>query len=114
MHAKAKTNGFTSIEFFLSMVALFLLAIITFPILQEYSERRQKNEISGNLNQILYYSSQYFDKHDVNSVSLYQFIGPRKVIPELTIIADEVYPETIYRGEIISAYSEKYGQINVQ
>jgi competence protein ComGC len=111
MQTQAKTYGFTLIEFFLSIFALFLLLIITFPILQEYNERSQKKRIVANLNQILSSANQYFEEYDVYSVSLYEFIGPRKVISELEIIEDEVYPEIIYRDEGISAHSEKYGSI---
>ena len=114
MQIKAKKYGFTLIEFFLSIVALFLLLIITYPILQELSERSQTSQIKENLNQIRNYSDQYFEEHLVNSVSLYEFIGPRKVIPVLEIIADEEYPETIFRDKEISAYSKKYGTITVQ
>ena len=76
---------------------MFLLLIITYPILQELTERTQTSEIKENLTQIRYYSDQYFEENATNSVSLYEFIGPRKEIPELEIIADEVYPETIFR-----------------
>ena len=114
MQSQAKKYGFTLIEFFLLGFALFLLLIITFPLLQEFSDRSQKKRIVRNLDQILYYSDQYFIEHDVNSVSLYEFIGPRKVISELKIIEDEVYPEIIYRNEGISAHSEKHGTISVR
>ena len=114
MKTKLNKLGFTLIEFFLSIVGLFLLLIITYPILQELTERNQRIQIKKNLNQIRYYSDQYFEEHSINSVSLYEFIGPRKVIPELEIIADEEYPETIFRNKEISVYSKKYGTITVQ
>ena len=114
MQIKLDKHGFTLIEFFLSIVALFLLLIITYPILQELTERTQTSQIKENLTQIRNYSDQYFEEHATNSVSLYEFIGPRKVIPELQIIADEEYPETIFRDEEISVYSKKYGTISVQ
>ena len=82
--------------------------------MQELIERTQTSQIKENLNQIRDYSDQYFEEHATNSVSLYEFIGPRKVIPELVIIADEEYPETIFRDEEISAHSKKYGTISVQ
>ena len=82
--------------------------------MQDLTERSQTSQIKDNLNQIRNYSDQYFEKHDINSVSLYEFIGPRKVIPKLEIIADEEYPETIFRKKEISAYSKKYGTIKVQ
>ena len=113
MASKGQKLGFTLIEFFLSIVALFLLLIISYPILQEYSERSQRSKIIDNLNQIRYYSNQYFNENEANSASLYQFIGPRKKISELKIIADEVYQEQIYRDKEISAYSEKFGYITV-
>ena len=114
MQIKLDKHGFTLIEFFLSIVALFLLLIITYPILQELTKRTQISHIKENLSQIRNYSDQYFEEHATNSVSLYEFIGPRKVIAELEIIADEEYPETIFRDEEISAYSKKYGTISVQ
>ena len=82
--------------------------------MQELTERDQTSQIKENLNQIRNYSDQYFEEQAINSVSLYEFIGPRKVIPELKIIADEEYPETIFRNKEISAYSKKYGTITVQ
>ena len=114
MQIKVDKHGFTLIEFFLSIVALFLLLIITYPILQELTERTQTSQIKENLTQIRNYSDQYFEEHSTNSVSLHEFIGPRKVIPELEIIADEEYPETIFRNKEISVYSKKYGTITVQ
>ena len=114
MQTKLDRQGFTIIEFFLSIVALFLLLIITFPILQELTKRTCIIQIKENLNQIRNYSDQYFEEHATNYVSLYEFIGPRKVIPELEIIADEEYPETIFRDKEISAYSKKFGTISVQ
>ena len=114
MKIKLDKFGFTLIEFFLSIVTLFLLLIITYPILLELSERSETSQIKENLTQIRNYSEQYFEGHATNSVSLYEFIGPRKVIPELEIIADEKYPETIFRDEEISAVSKKYGTISVQ
>lgn len=114
MQIKAKKHGFTLIEFFLSIVALFLLLIISYPILQEYSERSQRNRIKENLIQLRYYSDRYFENNKAQSVSLYEFIGPRKQLPEFEIIADEEYPEIIFRDTEISAYSEKYGFIKVQ
>ena len=113
MQIKLDKNGFTLIEFLLSIIAFFLLLITTYPILQELTERTKKIQIKDNLNQIQDYSNQYFEEHFTNSVSLYELIGPRKVIPELGIIADEEYPETIFRDEEISAYSKKYGKITV-
>ena len=82
--------------------------------MQELTERSQTGQIKENLNEIRNYSDQYFEEHTTNSVSLYEFIGPRKVIPELEIIVDEEYPETIFRNKEISAYSKKYGTITVQ
>ena len=114
MQVKLDKRGFTLIEFFLSVFALFLLLIITYPILLELTERTQTRMIKENLSQIRNYSDQYFEDHAKNSVSLYEFIGPRKVIPELEIIADEEYPEIIFRDKKISAYSKKYGRISVQ
>ena len=113
MQTKAKQHGLTSIEFFLSIIALFLLLIITYPILLEYSEQSHRSKIKENLNQIRNYSDQYFKEHEANSVSLFEFIGPRKEISELEIIADEQYPEIIYRGKEIIAYSEKFGPVTV-
>ena len=113
MQTKAKQHGLTSIEFFLSIIALFLLLIITYPILLEYSEQSHRSKIKENLNQIRNYSDQYFKEHEANSVSLFEFIGTRKEISELEIIADEEYPEIIYRGKEIIAYSEKYGPVKV-
>ena len=106
--------GFTLIEFLLSIVTLFLLLIITYPILQEYNKRSQISSIKQNLNEIRQHSNRYFNEHTVNSVSLFQFVGPRKAIPELKIIADEVYPKTIYREEDITAYSEKFGFVTIR
>jgi Tfp pilus assembly protein PilE len=114
MQIMANKHGFTIIEFFLSVVALFLLLIITYPILQESSERSERSKIKENLNQIRDCSEQYFEEHTVNSVSLFNFVGPRKEISELKIIADEEYSETIYRGKEISAFSKKYGSISVE
>ena len=114
MKIKLDKQGFTLIEFFLSIVALFLLLIISYPILLELIGRTQTSQIKENLNQIRNYSDQYFEEHATNSVSLYEFIGPRKGIPKLEIIADEEYPETIYRHKEISAFSKKYGTISVQ
>ena len=114
MKTKLGELGFILIEFFLSIFVLCLLLMITYPILQELIERSQTGQIKENLNQIRNYSDQYFEEHTTNSVSLYEFIGPRKVIPELEIIADEEYPETIFRNKEISAYSKKYGTITVQ
>ena len=114
MQIKRDQHCFTLIEFFLSVVALFLLLIITYPIVQELTERTQTSQIKENLMQIRNYSNQYFEEHATNSVSLYEFIGPRKVIPELEIIADEEYPETIFRDQEISAYSKIYGTITAQ
>mgnify|MGYP000433112434 CR=1 FL=1 len=111
MQIKLNERGFTSIEFFLSIIALFLLLITTVPILQELIEQSHIIQIKDNLNLIRDHSDQYFEEHATNSVSLYEFIGPRKVIPELEIIADEQYTETIFRDEKISAYSKKYGKI---
>lgn len=114
MQIKLNKNGFTLIEFFLSIVALFLLSIITYPILLELTERTQIRQIKENLNKIRNYSDSHFKEHGTNSASLYEFIGPRKVIPELEIIVDEEYPETIFRDKEISAYSKIYGTISVQ
>ena len=114
MQTNLDKHGFTLIECFLSIVALFLLLIITYPILLELTERSQTSQIKENLYQIRNYSDQYFEGHATNSVSLYEFIGPRKVIPDLKIIADEEYPEIIFRDEEISAYSKKYGTITVR
>ena len=114
MQINLEKHGFTSIEFFLSIVAVFLLLITVYPILEEIIERSQISQIKDNLNQIRSYSDRYFKEHVVNSVSLYEFIGPRKVIPKLEMIADEKYPETIYREKEISAYSKKYGTISVK
>ena len=114
MQINLDRHGFTLIEFLLSMVAMFLLLIITYPILQELTNRTQISQIKENLNLIRNYSDQYFEKHTTNSVSLYKFIGPRKAIAALEIIADEEYPETIFRDEEISAVSKKYGTITVQ
>ena len=82
--------------------------------MQELTERTQISQIKENLTQIRDFSDQYFDERAANSVSLYEFVGPRKVIPELEIIADEKYPEIIFRDEEISAYSKKYGTLTVQ
>ena len=106
--------GFTLIEFCLSILALFLLLIITYPILLELTERTQISQIKENLSQIQDYADEYFEGHEVNSVSLYMFIGPRKVISDFQIIADEKYPETIFRDKKISAFSKKYGTISVR
>ena len=113
MGTKHDKYTFNLVELILSMVGLFLLLIITYPILQKLIKQTQKSQIEKNLNQIRYYSDQYFEEHGTNSVSIYEFIGPRKIISELKIIADEKYPEIILRGKEISAYSEKYGEIVV-
>lgn len=91
-----------------------MLLLITYPILQENSERIQRNQITENLNQILDCTDKYFENNPKNSVSLYALIGPQKEIRELKIIADEKYPETIFRGKDISAYSQKLGVITVK
>ena len=114
MKIKQRKYGFTAVEFFLSTIALFLLLIITFPILQELTERKQIGQIKENLNKIQDYAEQYFEEQNADSVSIYEFIGPRKVIPELEIIADEEYPETIFRDKQISVYSKRYGMLSVQ
>ena len=113
MNLKLDKHGFTLIEFFLSIVALFLLLIITYPILQELIERKQTKQIKENLKQIQKYADLYFEENTTNFVSLYEFVGPRKPILELEIIAEEEYPEKILRGEEISANSQKYGIITV-
>ena len=109
-----KKYGLTSIEFFLSLIALFLLLIITYPILHEISELRHTNRIKENLYLIRNYSNQYFEEYTADSVSLYQFVGPRKKISNLKVIADEEYPKIIFKNKEISAYSKKYGTISVQ
>ena len=114
MYFEIKRRGFVFIEFFLSILALFFLMIITYPIIQDLIERSQKIQIQENLYQILDYSEKYFQENVANSVSLYEFIGPRKAISDLEIIADEEYPKTIFRNKGISAYSEKYGIISVR
>ena len=113
MPKNSKQYGLTSIELFLSIIALFLLLITTYPILLEKSEQSQRNRIKENLNQIRNYSDQYFKEHQTNSVSLYQLIGPRKEISELEVITDEEYPKIIYRDKEIVANSEKYGVVTV-
>lgn len=82
--------------------------------MQALIERTQITQIEENLIQIRDYADQYFKEYTVNSVSLYEFIGPKKVILELKIIADEEYPKIIFRNQKISAHSEKYGTISVQ
>lgn len=109
-----KKSGFTLIEFFLSIVALFLLFLIAFPIFQELKGRSQISQIKKNLNQIRIYSDEYFEEHSSNSVSLYHFIGPRKMFPKFETIDDEEYPEKIFRNKEISAFSKKYGVITVE
>lgn len=106
--------GFTLIEFFLSIVALFLLLLISYPIVQELIEQKHTSQIKNNLIQIRNFADIYFEEHSTNSVSLYEFIGPRKVIPKFEAVADEVYPKIILRDNEISAYSKKYGTISVQ
>ena len=105
--------GFTSIEFFLSVVALFLLLIITYPILQNYIESSERNKIKENLTKIRDCADRYFKKHSADTVSLYKLIGPRREISELNVIADEEYPLAINRGKEISAFSKKYGILKV-
>ena len=114
MRIKLGKQGLNLIEFFLSIVALLLLFMITYPILQQLIERSETAQIKENLNQILSYSDQYFEEHATNSVSLFEFIGPRKVIPVLEIVADEEYPVKIFRNKEMSAQSKKYGVISVQ
>ena len=106
--------GFNLIEFFLSGLALFLLLIISYPIFQDLTKETQTNQIKENLHLIRNFAYQYFQENASDSVSLYELIGPRKMISELKIIADEEYPEIILRGEKISAFSKKYGTITVQ
>ena len=110
MQIKLDKHGFTLIEFFLSIVALFLLLIITYPILQELTERTQTSQIKENLTQIRNYSDQYFEEHATNSVSLYEFIGPRKVIPELEIIADEDTPKQFFAMKKFLSILKNMGQ----
>lgn len=114
MYFEIKSRGFAFIEFFLSILALFLLLITTYPIFQDLMERSQRIQIQENLYQIRNYSEKYFQDNVANSVSLYEFTGPRKAISELKIIADEDYPKIIFRNKGVSAYSEKYGIISVK
>ena len=107
-----KKSKLTFVEFLFSTIAIFLLVIITVPIFQEYSERRDVIKIRNNINQIKYHADRFFLESDEDKVNLYQLIGPRKGITEIKIIADEVYPQLIFRDRSIYAYSAKYGNIN--
>lgn len=111
MLIKIKNKGYTAIEFLLSAIALFLLILITVPIFAKYREWRCVDLIKQNLIEISYYADRYFEDNSSNLVSIYEFIGPRKSIPELEIIADEEYPEIIFRDKVIFAHSKKYGDI---
>ena len=107
-------RGLILIEFLLSIVVLILLFMVSYPILQKLIELKETSQIKENLTLIGNYADQYFESEDKNSVSIYEFVGPRKEISVLKYIADEKYPETIFRDEKISAYSKKYGTITVQ
>ena len=105
--------GFILIEFFLSIVVLFLFFIASYPILQKLIELNDVSQIKENLTLIGNCADQYFESEDTNSVSIYEFIGPRKEISVLEFIADEKYPETIFRNHKVSAQSKKYGTITL-
>lgn len=109
-----KSHGLTLIEFFLSIISLFLFLIISYPILVELKERNQKDRIKDNLILIRNHSKNYFNQHAVESVSIYSLVGPRKPIAELNIILDEEYPQSIIRSEEISAKSKKFGKISIK
>ena len=114
MRLKLNNKGFSVIELFLSLIALFLLFIVTYPILLQLIAQSEIIKIKDNLSQIRSCANQYFERNPTSSVSLYEFIGPRKAIGELKIVADEEYQEIILRNEEISAYSTKHGTITIQ
>ena len=113
MKVNCRENGIALLEFFLSTIAIFLLLIITYPILQDVIEQSHKAKIRENLGNITRCAEKYFLENTSNSVSLYEFIGPRKEIQAFDIIHDEVYPKIIYRSKEVSAYSEKYGMVKL-
>lgn len=109
-----KTRGFTLIEFLLSSVALFLLAIIIFPLLQKLELSNQKAQILSNLTTIRLHADLYFEDTGTTSVSLYQLVGPKNPIPKLEPVAGETYPEIIYRNEALVVQTEKLGLIHLE
>lgn len=106
-----KIHGFTLLEFFLSMIAIFLLLIITYPIFKECRKITQIDRIEENLKQLKKYSDEYFEVHPQNFISIFELVGPQKAIRALDIIADEEYPEIIFRNKVISAESVQLGRI---
>lgn len=108
------TRGFTLIEFFLSSVALFLLAIIILPLIQEFVASSQKAKILRNLAKIEHYAELYFEESDASSVSLYQLVGPKKKIPKLESIVGESYPKVIFRYGNLAVDTEKFGRIHLE
>lgn len=108
-----KARGFTLIEFFLSSVALFLLAIILLPLFQKFELGNQKAQILSNLAKIRLHAELYFEDSEEDSVSLYQLVGPKKVIPKLNSVLGETYPEIIYRNESLVVRTEKLGVIRL-
>lgn len=109
-----RTRGFTLIEFFLSSVALFLLAIIILPLIQELEASNQKTKILRNLAKIQVHADLYFEESGASSVSLYQLVGPKKEIPKLESIVGESYPKVIYRDVNLSVKTEKFGLIHLE
>lgn len=109
-----RTRGFTLIEFFLSSVALFLLAIILLPLFQKFELSNQKAQILSNLATIRLHADLYFEGSDASSVSLYQLVGPKKVIPKLKSVAGESYPEVIYRNVALTVKTDKLGLISLE
>ena len=107
-------KGSALAEFFLASLSIFLFAIILLPIISDLKSSRDKVEIINNLKLIKVYSEKYFEENVTDSVNLYEIVGPRKAIPKLTIILDEVYPEKIYRGEYIFVKSEKFGILKIK
>ena len=102
------------VEFFLASLALFLFAIILLPIVTDIKQSREKSKIVNNLNLIKLYSDKYFEDNEASTMNLYEIVGPRKAIPKLNIILDEVYPEIIYRGEYIFVKSDKLGILKIK
>lgn len=113
-HKFINSNGSALVEFFLASLAIFLFAIILLPIISDLKFSREKAKIINNLNLIKLHSKKYFEENAIDSFNLYEIVGPRKAIPKLTIILDEVYPEKIYRGEYIFVKSEKFGILKIK
>ena len=114
MKRKFQESAYTFVEVMLMIFAFFIVLAISVPILTELKDMRLKKRILKNIRLLEYYSESYFEKNNTASVTLYELVGPKKVIPELKYIDREVYPETLYQGEVIQVETERFGLLSLE